>query len=120
MFAMLLGTYLDLYFVGKNLYEFPVRPFPKLFSINIAFTLVILPLLTCIYLYIADKMTRLGRFVFTFFLSALVPFVEKLSVHLGLLNHSEHWSNYYSFIGYFIYLVVTWRIFNLLKRMSDK
>ncbi|WP_304625746.1 CBO0543 family protein [Sporosarcina sp. JAI121] len=45
LLASLLGTYLDLYFVGKRLYEFPVRPFAEIFSINIAFTLIVLPLL---------------------------------------------------------------------------
>ena len=31
--AILLGTYLDLYFVGKKMYMFPMRPFPEVFSL---------------------------------------------------------------------------------------
>ena len=50
-----MGTYLDLYFTGKGLYSFPIRPLSSIFSINIAFTLVGLPLLTSIYLYFSNK-----------------------------------------------------------------
>ena len=85
LLASLLGTYLDLYFVGKQLYAFPVRPFPEVFSINIAFTLLILPLLTWIFLHMTDKMLRFHRLIFTLFLSVLVPFIEKKSVQLGFV-----------------------------------
>ena len=89
LFAALLGTYLDLYFVGKDLYAFPVRPFPEVFSINILFTLLILPLLTWFFLYLADKMARWKRLIFILLLSALVPFIEKKSVQLGFLSHAR-------------------------------
>ncbi|WP_318538228.1 CBO0543 family protein [Geobacillus thermoleovorans] len=43
------GTYLDLYFTGKGVYVFPKRPFPSLFSIDIFFTMVVLPLCTVLF-----------------------------------------------------------------------
>ena len=115
LFASLLGTYLDLYFVGKQFYEFPVRPFPDVFSINIAFTLIILPLLIWLFLYLADKMSKWSRLVFTLFLSALVPFIEKKSVQLGFFHHGDQWNHLYSFIGYFLFLVLIWKIFKWVK-----
>ena len=111
LIASLLGTYLDLYFVGKQFYAFPLRPFPEVFSINIGFTLIVLPLLTWIFLYLVDKMSRLRRLIFTLFLCALVPFIEKMSVHLGFLYQADQWNPLYSFIGYFLFLVLLWKVF---------
>ena len=111
LLAMVLGTYLDLYFVGKNLYEFPIRPYPEVFSINIAFTLIILPLLIGLFLYLADKMSRRNRLVSTLFLSALVPFIESKAVQFGYFHHGDQWSHMYSFIGYFLFLLLIWQVF---------
>ena len=113
--ASLLGTYLDLYFVGRNFYVFPVRPFPDVFSINIAFTLIILPLLIWLYLYLVDKMSKWSSFIFTLFLSALVPFIEKWSVQLGFFHNGNQWNHIYSFIGYFLFLLLIWKIFEWVK-----
>ena len=111
LFASLLGTYLDLYFVEKNFYAFPLRPFPEVFSINIVFTLIVLPLLTWIFLYLVDKMSRLSRLIFILFLSALVPFFEKKSIELGYLYQADQWDPLYSFIGYFLFFVLIWKVF---------
>ncbi|WP_281177274.1 CBO0543 family protein [Peribacillus loiseleuriae] len=56
LLASLLGTYLDLYFIGKGFYSFPIRPMSTVFSINIAFTLIGLPLLIGVFLYACNKM----------------------------------------------------------------
>lgn len=117
LFAALLGTYLDLYFVGKNLYAFPLRPFPEVFSINILFTLLILPLLTWLFLYLANKMARWKRLIFTLLLSILVPFIEKKSVQLGFLSHADQWNPLYSFIGYFLFLVLIWKMFRWIVQL---
>jgi len=109
--SSLLGTYLDLYFVGKHFYEFPLRPLPDVFSINIAFTLFILPILICLYLYLVDKMSKRSRLIFTILLSALVPFIEKKATQLGFFHHSDHWKHIYSFIGYLLFLLLIWKIF---------
>ncbi|MBO0600675.1 hypothetical protein I2483_03280 [Sporosarcina sp. E16_3] len=111
LFASLLGTYLDLYFVAKQFYEFPIRPFPDVFLINIVFTLVILPIGMGLFLYLVDKMPNWSRLVFTLFLSALVPFIEKKAVHLGYFHHEEQWNFIFSFFGYFLFLLLIWKIF---------
>ena len=67
--ASLVGTYLDLFLVGRRLYTFPMRPLPDVFSINIAFTLFILPVLTWIFLLIIEKMPVWGRPIFILLLS---------------------------------------------------
>lgn len=111
LFATLLGTYLDLLFVGKKLYEFPIRPFSEIFSINIAFTLIILPILTGVFLYLCDKMPKWNRLVFILFLSVIVPIIEKMSVKWGFFYPKDQWNHIYSFIGYFLFLVLIWKIF---------
>ncbi|HWO75282.1 MAG TPA: CBO0543 family protein [Bacillus sp. (in: firmicutes)] len=109
LLASLLGTYLDLYFVGKQLYQFPIRPFPEIFSINIAFTLVGLPLFTLLFLYVSNRMTPFKRFLFIFMMSLFVAVFEKQAEALGYFRHSDEWKHYYSCIGYFLYMLLIWR-----------
>ncbi|SNX75023.1 hypothetical protein SAMN05877753_110221 [Bacillus oleivorans] len=111
LFASLLGTYLDLYFVGKQFYQFPVRPFPEIFSINIGFTLVGLPLFTFFFLYFSDTMTSFKRFVFMVMMSLLMAIFEKLAEGFGFFNHSDQWKHYYSSIGYFLFMLLIWRFY---------
>lgn len=59
----LLGTYLDLYFVGKGLYHFPHRLLPEIFSIHIVFTLIGLPILTMVFLYSLSQVNRWGKWI---------------------------------------------------------
>ncbi len=116
LFASLLGTYLDLYFVGKQVYEFPIRPFPEVFSINIAFTLIILPLSMWIFLFLVDKMLIWSRLVFILILSIFAPTMEILAVRLGFFRHGDQWNHVYSFFGYFMFLLLIWMIFKRGKR----
>jgi hypothetical protein len=108
LFASLLGTYLDLYFVGKKLYGFPVRPFPEIFSINIAFTLIGLPVITGIFLSFAKRMERWKRWGLIVAVSAVAPVGEKLSEQWGFFVHTEEWKHAYSFFGYFLFLAMIW------------
>ncbi|WP_145981931.1 CBO0543 family protein [Lederbergia lenta] len=111
LFAALLGTYLDLYFVGRNMYEFPIRPFPDVFSINIAFTLLILPCFTMLFLMAMRKMNRRNRSVFIIFLSLMVFTVENKMEQWGFFYHSNEWKHYYSFYGYFLFFVIIWSVY---------
>jgi hypothetical protein len=115
LFASLLGTYLDLYFVGKHFYEFPIRPFPEVFTINIAFTLFAVPLFTWIFLLLIDKMPKWSRLVFIIFLSMLPPIIEKMAVQWGFFRHDNQWNHLFSFFGYFLFLVLIWKIFKCCK-----
>lgn len=120
LLASLLGTYSDLYFVGKGMYEFPIRPFPTVFSINIAFTLFGLPLFTWLYLILMKRMNRWRRLVFILFLSLTIPALEKMSEHWGFFQHSNQWSHIYSYVGYFLFFVMIWKVFNWSKNDKNR
>lgn len=106
LFSSLLGTYLDLFMVGKHLYSFPHRPFPATFSINLLFTLFGLPFGTFLYLFFTKKRTRLIKAAILFSFSLVMTALEKKSEDLGLFSHSRSWSHCYTFIGYCLYLIV--------------
>ena len=106
LLGTLLGTYLDLYFTGKGLYSFPVRPMSSVFSINIAFTLLGLPLLTGVFLFICNKINGRQKVGVILLISLLMSIAEKQVEALGFFAHHESWIHMYSFFGYFIYL--TW------------
>lgn len=116
LLAILIGTLLDLYFVNNNYYEFPIRPFPNIFSINIGFTLCILPVATLLYLFIMKKINRLEKFIVILIICFLVPLGEHVSEHLGLFLHNEKWNHSYSFIGYFLFLIIVWKIFQWMDK----
>ena len=115
IFASWLGTYLDLYFVGIKLYEFPLRPFPNVFPINIMFTIFALPLLTWVFLFLMNKINKWKRGLFTLLISLAIPVIEKASERWGAFRHSDEWSHSYSFFGYLLFFVIVWRIFRITK-----
>ncbi|MEH7097004.1 CBO0543 family protein [Neobacillus vireti] len=106
--ASLLGTYLDLYFVGKHFYQYPLRPFAEIFSINIALTLLVLPIMTLILLRSISQLTNWGKAGVILFVSLLMPVLEKLAELLGLFTHSVDWKHLYSFLGYLLFLTIVW------------
>ncbi|MBP3040816.1 hypothetical protein J9303_15095, partial [Bacillaceae bacterium Marseille-Q3522] len=67
--ATLVGTYLDLYFVGKGYYSFPHRPMPAVFSIHVFYTLIGVPIISGGFLYLCSKMKILQRVLLIFLLS---------------------------------------------------
>jgi hypothetical protein len=111
MLAAFLGTIVDHYFVSKNLYYFPIRPFPQLFSINIGFTLVVLPIFVFIFLRLMSVVNKWGRLGLILFLSLLAPILERLAEACGLFIHSNDWKHLYSFFGYLVFLTITYRIY---------
>ena len=58
IFSSLIGTYLDLYLVGKGLYSFPKRPFAEVFPIHIGFTLMALPIVIGVFIMICHKLKK--------------------------------------------------------------
>ncbi|MFK9092807.1 CBO0543 family protein [Bacillus salipaludis] len=104
--ASLLGTYLDLYFVGKQLYQFPMRPFSEIFSINIAFTLVGLPILVMIFLRCISKLNKWGKAGVILFVSLLMPIFEKFAEELGWFVHADGWKHLYTCFGYLLFLTI--------------
>ena len=117
--AALLGTFLDFFYVSNGYYEFPIRPFPNIFSINIAFTFCILPMLTWLYLLSMMKINKLERFIVILMICFIVPIGEMISEELGLFRHGDSWNHSISFIGYFLYLIIIWKLFQSLNRANS-
>ena len=111
LLASILGTYLDLFFVGKGLYSFPQRPFASVFSINISFTLLGLPLLIAIFLSVCDRQKLKGKIALIILLSLTMAVSEKFAETLGLFIHRESWKHSYSFIGYSVYLTIVYAFY---------
>ncbi|MEH7237450.1 CBO0543 family protein [Bacillus sp. JJ1562] len=104
LLGALIGTYLDLYYVGKGFYSFPLRPFPDVFSIHVGFTLVGLPLMLVAFLFICEKLNFVGKLCAVLLLASIMSAGEKLSEGLGWFLHDPSWNHLYSFFGYTIYL----------------
>ncbi|WP_420849692.1 CBO0543 family protein [Peribacillus tepidiphilus] len=111
LLASLIGTYLDLYFVGKNMYFFPIRPFEDIFTINIAFTLGGLPLFTLLLITFIKKMTFYRRWLFILLVSFLIANLEYQAERFGFFSHSEQWKHIYSFFGYFLFMTILWNFY---------
>lgn len=120
VFAVLLGTYLDLFFTGIGMYSFPGRPLEKVFQIQIFFNLVGLPVFTWIFLKAGRRLSRKGRFFLIIFLSLGGPALEILSESRGLFWHTGEWKHWYSFIGYSIFLVIVWNVFKWTNARGNK
>ncbi|WP_342431817.1 CBO0543 family protein [Neobacillus sp. FSL H8-0543] len=109
--ASLLGTYLDLYLVGKKMYMFPIRPFPEVFSINIAFTLIGLPIIVFFYLLLMNQINKWGRFGLILFLSLVMPIFERFFELFGFFIHSSNWKHIYTFFGYVLFLTLIYKFY---------
>lgn len=109
--ASFLATYLDLLFVGKGLYEFPSRPFPSIFSINILFTLVILPLFTLVIIFIFNRISRLLKLLAAIIIGLSAAIMEQIMEKLGMFQPSVHWQHEYSLVGYFIFVLLIWKFY---------
>ncbi|MCQ6268695.1 hypothetical protein M1K46_24285 [Fictibacillus sp. WQ 8-8] len=111
IFSSFTGTYLDLLFVGKHMYAFPARPFPDVFTINVAFTLLILPIFTALFLRIVKKLPQLLRILFIVLIGLCISISEQFGEKLGLFTHSEAWHHSYSFFGYNIFMFFIWKFY---------
>jgi len=106
LFGTLIGTYLDLYFVGKGLYSFPKRPFPEVFSVNVGFTLLGLPVMLVVFLSICQKLNLFGKLVSVLVLASTMACGEKMSEDFGWFVHDISWKHAYSLFGYTVYLLL--------------
>ncbi|KON90309.1 hypothetical protein AF332_14375 [Sporosarcina globispora] len=104
LLASLLGTYLDLYFIGKQLYAFPIRPLPSVFSINILFTLAVLPISVIPLLKIMQRLKGWLRGIFVLAISLAMAAMEKMAEGAGLFVHAENWHHLYTFVGYCLFI----------------
>lgn len=111
LFSCFIGTYLDLLFVSKQMYAFPVRPFPDVFTINIAFTLLILPIFTALFLQIAKTLSAFSRILFTVLIGLCMSISEQFAENVGWFTHSEAWHHAYSIFGYIIFMLLIWKFY---------
>ncbi|WP_257215735.1 CBO0543 family protein [Fredinandcohnia onubensis] len=114
LFGTLIGTYLDLYFVGKGFYSFPERPFPEVFSIHVGFTLLGLPVMLIVFLSICQKLNLFGKFVAVFVFASTMACGEKLSEGFGWLVHDTSWKHVYSLFGYTVYFLLMLVVYYLV------
>ncbi|WP_286148811.1 CBO0543 family protein [Paenibacillus sp. FSL R5-0490] len=104
LLASLLGTYLDLYFTGKGMYSFPIRPFSGIFTINILFTLAVLPIFMIPLLKIMESLKGRFRGIFVLAISIAMAAAEKIAESLGMFVHAENWHHLYTFTGYCLFI----------------
>ena len=116
LLGSLLGTYLDLYFIGKGFYSFPIRPMSTVFSINMAFTLIGLPLLIGVFLFACNKVNAWKKAGLIIIFSMLMSVGEKQAEVYGLFVHSVSWKHIYSLIGYTLYLTLIYSFYSWSKR----
>ncbi|KIL37344.1 hypothetical protein SD71_01290 [Cohnella kolymensis] len=100
VFSSWLGTYLELFLTGKQLYTFEKRPFADIFTIDIRFTLLGIPLFALFILYITKSMGFVYKLLFITIVSAVMTITEKLLGKLEWITYSEQWQHIYSFFGY--------------------
>lgn len=100
------------------MYQFPFRPLPEIFSFNIAFTLVGLPILVVVFLYCMSQVNQWGKAGIILFVSLLMPIFEKLAEELGWFVHSEEWKHVYSFVGYLVFLSIITFYFLWLEKQK--
>ncbi|MBT2738467.1 hypothetical protein J7E66_27805 [Bacillus sp. ISL-7] len=118
LLASLLATYLDLFFVGKHIYRFPLRPMPTIFPINIVFTLVVLPVLVFAFLRVMDQVNKWGKLGLIVFISLLMPILEKLTEVFGWFDHNENWSHLYTFFGYLLFLTILYSFYTWTAKLK--
>lgn len=116
LLASVIGTFFDDYFVKQRLYAFPLRPFPEIFSVNIAFTLVGLPIFVMIFLHYMNQVNPWGKVGLTLFLSLLMPIFEKLAEVCGLFIHSSEWKHIYTLAGYLLFLSIIYGFHQWLEK----
>jgi hypothetical protein len=116
LLAILMGTLLDIYFVGQKIYAFPIRPFPELFSFNIGFTFVVLPAGVVIFLYVMELVNGWGKAGVVLFLSLLGPIMERLAEVFGLFAHTNEWQHLYTFFGYLLFLTILYGFYLWIEK----
>ena len=114
--SAIIGTGLDAFFVHKQIYSFPARPFSSTFSVNIAFTLFVLPILTVIFIHISKKLSKVSRILFIISIGICASLFEQIAESLGLFIHSTNWNHTYSLFGYMIFHSFIWNIYNWIKK----
>ncbi|MES9667366.1 MULTISPECIES: CBO0543 family protein [Bacillus] len=116
--SSIIGTCLDAFFINKQIYSFPVRPFSSTFSVNIAFTLLVLPILTASFIQISKKLSTVSRTLFIISIGVCASIFEQVAERLGLFVHSTDWQHSYSLFGYIIFFSLIWKFYNWMLKIK--
>lgn len=114
--ASFIGTYLDLWLVGKGFYSFPIRPFPSIFSINILFTLVFLPAITFFIIFIFNRINLILKGIVSIVVSVFAGLFEHFSEQKGFFTCSDGWKHLYSIVGYFLFIILIWHFYKWMRK----
>ena len=115
LLSSIIGTCLDAFFVAKQIYSFPVRPFSSIFSVNIGFTLFVLPILTTIFIHISKNLSVFSRILFILTIGICASIFEQIAERLGFFTHSVDWNHTYSFIWLYDILFFIWKVYHCIK-----
>lgn len=114
-----LATLIDSYVVGSKRVKYPVRPFPKIFGINIIYNMLFFPLLSVIWVKLSynDKLGKiiLKSMIFSIPMSFAQWYLEKNS----RLFKWKKWSIFHTF-GSISFTLFTIRGFVALMKRLDK
>ncbi|MFA2807486.1 CBO0543 family protein [Bacillus mycoides] len=116
LLSSIIGTCLDAFFVHTQIYSFPVRPFSSIFSVNIGFTLFVLPILTIIFIQISKTLSAVSRTLFIILIGLCASIFEQVAERLGLFVHNGHWHHAYSLFGYIIFFSLIWKLYTWMQK----
>ncbi|MGF9765446.1 CBO0543 family protein [Bacillus albus] len=119
LFSSIIGTCLDAFFVAKQIYSFPVRPFSSIFSVNIGFTLFVLPILTTIFIQISKTLSAVSRILFIISIGICASIFEQVAERFGLFIHSVDWNHTYSLFGYMIFFSFIWKLYHFMINKKE-
>nr|WP_283791969.1 CBO0543 family protein [Bacillus sp. LS15-K4] len=116
LLSSIIGTCLDAFFVAKQIYFFPVRPFSSIFSVNIGFTLFVLPILTTIFIQISKTLSAVSRILFIILIGICASIFEQIAERFGFFIHSLDWNHTYSLFGYMIFFSFIWKVYDFIQK----
>ncbi|EOO78410.1 CBO0543 family protein [Bacillus sp. SIMBA_074] len=116
LLSSIIGTCLDAFFVHTQIYSFPVRPFSSIFSVNIGFTLFVLPILTIIFIQISKTLSAVSRTLFIILIGLCASIFEQVAERLGLFVHNGNWHHTYSLFGYIIFFSLIWKLYTWMQK----
>ncbi|WP_342715382.1 CBO0543 family protein [Bacillus paramycoides] len=116
LLSSIIGTCLDAFFVAKQIYSFPVRPFSSIFSVNIGFTLFVLPILTAVFIQISKTLSTISRSLLIISIGICASIFEQVAESFGFFIHNIDWNHTYSLFGYMIFFSFIWKVYLFIQK----
>ncbi|PEJ68781.1 hypothetical protein CN685_17360 [Bacillus wiedmannii] len=116
LLSSIIGTCLDAFFVANQIYSFPVRPFSSIFSVNIGFTLFVIPILTAVFIQISKTLSTISRILLIISIGIFASIFEQVAERFGFFIHSLDWNHTYSLFGYMIFFSFIWKVYHFIQK----